>query len=342
MPLTLAVASLSQTEKSQFIAVLKGRAQDLSCAWTLFWEPKDFPQKVDAVIYCPKRPDSKLIADKLAARGALPIAALPPMDATASEVPLFVRMPFKPQEVVETLNAAAKRILAAKPFDEVEDDDDDGPGIDPETAYPLPVALHRIYRSGHVSASCVKLRKVESARELLCWPELELYWSYESESHLSSDSDGLYLLAPVQNPKDLLESKAAELRPIEPFLWKSAAKGFLPGALFPGLSWSMPLEMLFWPFIPPEHRTENAIRILRRISLAPASMEQIHEETRMPKSAISQCVNALLVSGALRKSQTVDRLPAVECQSLEEIMFCKSLSYRLFETLESLRPGEPK
>ena len=343
MPLTLAVSALTQTEKSQFIAVLKGRAQDLSCAWTLFWEPADFPPKVDAVIYCPKRSDSKTLAEQLVSKGSLPIAALLPQDSTASEVPLFVRMPFKPQEVVETLNAAAKRLLAEKPFGDLSADSDLSVDVINETlSFPLAVALHRVFRSGLITADIVKIKKNESAREIICWPELELYWSYESEAFVSSDSEGSYSIHPAVKPKETLDAKGSTVRKVEGLLWRTGLMGFAPGALFPGLMWNMPLELLFWPDIPYSLRHESAVRLIRRLSLSPASMDVLFEESHLSRPKITAFVNALLVSGAVRKASTLAVHLQTKFDSVEEDIFTHSLALRVFEKLDQLLPGDFK
>ena len=65
MPLTLAVAGLNAAEKASLVAAIKAKAQSLTTAWTLVWEPSDFPENPDGLLYCPKRDEGRRWADRL-------------------------------------------------------------------------------------------------------------------------------------------------------------------------------------------------------------------------------------------------------------------------------------
>lgn len=330
MPITLAIVALTPDEKNGFINVLKNRAADLNTAWTLFWGEDEFPEKVDAVFYCPKREESKKLASKLIFNGALPIAIILPNDLAASEVPLFIRLPFTPDNVIETLNATARRILSVVINDDPVDFD---PDEEIDDAFSLPVALHKVFRSGTIKSNFVKIKKEDNTREILCWQDIDKYFAIESENFLSTDNEGIYEIYPAPNGKEILSRYMDKTKNASSLLWLAGRNGFSQNILFPGLNWDMKLDLISWPEIPSQFQNEQTVRIIRELTFNTFSMKDIYSIFHLNKNELINLFNSLVVSGVIQKASN-NRFKNMNKSSVEEIIFLKALSNKIFNLLE--------
>lgn len=343
MPLSLAVAGLNSAERAELMSALRVKAEALSCSWTIFLAPDEFPEKPDALLYCPQREDGRKWAARLAKLGALPIGALLAQNAAPSEVPLFTRMPFVPQDVADTLNVAAKRIRLSEPSESL---------AAPKNASEERVELQFSFKNHqrvHSLALCLfavfqnsgktqflKLRsKGPEPREIWCWPDLELYWSAQAEESIALDSESVYEVFNCSGKKAALLEKAAELRPSSALLWRVGAKAFKTAETLPWFALDGKLSLARWPDIPKDCRSMQLIRILARLTRCETSFVDLLTELRLGRKDLCSAVNGLIMTGCMQKVKepTRQRL-AAEAMDPEEALFLKALALRCTESLE--------
>lgn len=350
MPLTLAVAGLTASEKASLLSAIKAKAQSLTTAWTLVWEPSDFPENPDGLLYCPKRDEGRRWADRLKLHpSCLLLAALPPLESTPSEVPLFVRMPFKPQDIVDALNLAAKRIQAHRPADPLESvSGSREEKIDIHVAVrgasrvdPLALALYAIFHQADKS----RFYKIKQAQatigkpsvEIWCWPDLGLYWSALPEAQILAQSDAAFELYHCLGKRDALSSNAHDLRNSGPLLWRSGTRAFKTAELLPWLSADCKLALLRWPDLPKEARSVALIRILSRLTRSDATFTELLTELKTARKDLSSVVNGLILSGDLARGAEGRPAPAAAAPirvDPEQSLFLRALALRCAQSLD--------
>lgn len=352
MPLLLAVAGLRSSEQAALVSVLRAKADALSCSWTLFWDAHAFPERLDAVLYCPQREEGRLWAERLGALGAVPIAAPLAQSAAPSDAPLFARMPFRPQQVVEALNAAAKRIRAAAP--------EESPSAprrgaeervelhfdfkNAERVSSLALCLFAVFQSAD-QTQFFKLRsKGPRPREIWCWPDRRQYWSALPEPVAASDHDGAYEVFNCSGKKEALAEKEGQLRPASGLLWIAGARAFKTAETLPWFPLDSRLALARWPEIPKSARSTQLTRVLTRLTRSEPSFVELLGELKISRRDLCSAINGLIMSGCLRKTREPTRkeLPAPE-RDPEEALFLKALSLRCVASLEAaLQALEPE
>lgn len=349
LTLTLAVAGLTPSEKSALVAAIKAKAQTLTTAWTLLWELSEFPDEPDGLLYCPKREEGQRLAARYKKRpSCLLIAALPPLEATPSEVPLFVRMPFKPQDIVDTLNVAAKRILARMPEESAS-----SPASSREEKVdiqitvrgasrvdPLTLMLYAVFH-GADKTRFYKIRQVnappgETPVEIWCWPDLDLYWTPLADEHAITGADATFEVFNCPGKRESLSSKAHELRPSGALLWGAGTRAFKTAELLPWLHADVKMALVRWPDLPREARSIPLIRILSRLTRADATFSELLVELKTARKDLTMVVNGLIMSGDLTlaaESRPLVPEPARDHMDPEQSLFLRSLALRVNEAL---------
>lgn len=343
MPLHLAVAGLTAAEKATLVSSLKAQASKLSHAWTLHWDPDDFPSAPEALLYCPRREDGRLWASKLKGGSTLLIAALPPLEGTPSEVPLFIRMPFKPQETVDTLNVAAKRLAAQQALES-----SSVPAVREEPVElqfqfrgadrisSLTLGLFAIFHNAE-KTRFLKIR-ADQGTEIWCWPDLDLYWSDLSEDELLALSDHQWRVFNCQGKREALSLKSSQVRPASSLLWHAGFRAFKTAEILPWFSPEGRLSLRRWPDLPKDARTIPLIRILARLTRYPATFSELISELRIGRKDLCGCLNALLMQGHLgRAPKDFPSAPPHQEPPIdpEETLFLRSLSLKCADDLES-------
>lgn len=345
MPLLLAIAGLTSSEQAAFVAALRDKANLLSCPWTLFSDSKRFPEKPDALFYCPQREEGRRFRDQFKDSSTLCIAAIPAGHGAPSEVPLFARMPFQGQDVVETLNVAALRIRLSDPIDSpAAPKQSDEEKVELQFAFKnhqrvpsLALSLFAVFQTSSKS-QFFKLRSLDAQglvrREIWCWPDLELYWSALSDEETANDPDGHYEVFNCSGKKQALAEKQAELRPSSSLLWRSGFKAFKTAETLPWFSLDGKLSLSRWPFIPKDARSEQLLRILTRLTQSEATFLELLNELRISRRDLCSTVNALVLSGCLQKTREASRaVPAKPLWDPESDLFLKALSLKCAKSL---------
>lgn len=347
MPFTLAVAGLSSAEQTALVAAIKAKAPLLSAAWTLLWESDDFPERPDALLYCPKREEGRLWAERLAKNDCLLIAALPPQDTTPSEVPLFARMPFKPQEIVDALNVAARRIRARLPDESATSPQGDREErVEVNSAVrgagrvdPLAFVLHAVFRIAD-KTRFYKIRQTQGApgralAEIWCWPDLDLYWCALPESDISGGVEAIFEVFNCPGKREALRSKVAELRRPGSLLWRAGTRAFKTAELLPWFQVDAKMTLTRWPELPLDARGVSLIRILSRLTRADATFGELLAELKTTRKDLAMVVNGLLMSGDLVRSNEPRPLAVDPDKHMdpEQALFLSALALRCAETL---------
>lgn len=348
MPLTLAVAGLTSAEKAALVSAIKAKATSLTHAWTLFWEPSDFPAAPDGLLYCPKRDEGRRWAERLSHESSLLIAALPPLESTPSEVPLFVRMPFKPQDIVEALNIAAKRIMAKAPEEsEAAPLNNREEKVDIQVAArgasrvsPIVLMLYAVFH-GAEKSRFYKIRQIHTIGtapiEIWCWPDLELYWSATPDDQLLIQDEALYEIYNCQGKRESLSAKAQEVRHSGPLLWRSGTRAFKTAEILPWFPADQKMTLARWPDLPIEARTVPLIRIFCRLTRADATFTELLSELKIGRKDLSAVVNGLIMSGDLIRAKE-PRATAFSPSNInidpEQALFLRALALRCAESLD--------
>jgi hypothetical protein len=355
MPLTLAVAGLSASEKGALVAAIKAQSHALSTAWTLFWDPSQFPERPDGLLYCAKREEGRLWAARLGRGPCLLLAALPPDEATPSEVPLFVRMPFAPQAIVEALNIAAQRVFSAAPAESASAPAGAEERVEARVDFrgasrvdPFALLLFAVFHGGD-RTRFYKLRQLPSpARpcgvELWCWPDLNQYWSEASEAQILAAAAQGYDVFNCRGKPEALAQKSDLLRPAGPLLWRAGSRAFKTSELLPWLAPDQKIALRRWPELPAQARTPSVLRALRRLCQADASFAELLRELGMGRKDLSAFVNALLLSGdGTRAGEPRGANPparrAHERADPEQELFLAALSLRCADALAAAQAG---
>jgi len=348
MPLTLAVAGLTSVEKSALVSAIKAKSTSLTHAWTLFWEPSDFPASPDGLLYCPKRDEGRRWAERFAHESSLLIAALPPLESTPSEVPLFVRMPFRPQDIVEALNIAAKRILAHSP-----EESEAAPLTTREEKVeiqvlprgasrvsPIVLMLFAVFH-GAEKSRFYKIRQTQTIGttpvEIWCWPDFDLYWCSTPDAQLLAQDQALYEIYNCQGKRESLSAKAQEVRHAGPLLWRAGTRAFKTAEILPWFPADQKMTLSRWPDLPIEARTLPLIRIFCRLTRADATFTELLSELKIGRKDLSAVVNGLIMSGDLSRSKE-PRATAFSPANIyidpEQALFLRALSLRCAESFD--------
>lgn len=348
MSLTLVVAGLSSQEKAMLVTVLRAKSEELTDPWTVFWDPSEFPQNPDVLLYCPKRDEGREWFSSLATKGTLPIAAMPPLEASPPEVPLFLRMPFRPQDTADTLNLASKRVRAERPSVE---ERPQGPLPLVETPIDLQVpfgsanrisslslALYAVFREAD-KTGFYKLRRSDhdgkASFEVWCWPEFGLYWSDADETALFSDFEGVYQIWACPMPKKSLSEKAKEVRHASSLLWRVGTRAIRTAELLPWIHADSPLLLSHWPDLPRDAWTISNIRALVRLTFSEATFGQMLSELQASRKDLCKTLNGLALLGAVAPVPRASReKPAPIALEPEEAIFLKSLALHCSESLD--------
>lgn len=352
MPLLLAIAGLRSSEQTALVSVLRAKADALSCSWSLFSDPASFPERPDAVLYCPEREEGQMWAKRLRSRGALPIAAPLAQSSAPSDSPLFARMPFRPQQVVDALNAAAKRIQAEQP-----EESPSAPKSGREERVELRFDFKNAQRVSSLSlclfavfqnsdqSQFFKLRsKGPKPREIWCWPDRRLYWSALPESVAAADHDSVYEVFNCSGKKEALAQKQNELRSASGLLWIAGSRAFKTAETLPWFALDARLSLARWPDIPKAARSVQLIRVLARLTRSEPTFSELLAELHIGRRDLCSALNGLIMSGCLRKTRepALQELPVAE-RDPEEALFLKSLGLRCTASLEqALAAAEPE
>ena len=347
MPFTLAVAGLSSAEQAALVEAIKNKASLLSVAWTLLWNPDDFPERPDALLYCPKHDEGKLWAERLGKTECLLLAALPPHDTTPSEVPLFVRMPFNPQEIIDALNVAARRIrgrLPEEPASSPQGDIEERVEImlaarGAARVDPLALVLYAVFRTADKDRF-YKIRQTQSApgcplAEIWCWPDLGLYWCALAESDISGGMEAVFEVFNCPGKRDALRSKTLDLRRSGALLWRAGTRAFKTAELLPWFQVDAKMMLTRWPELPLDARGVALIRILSRLTRAEATFGELLAQLRTTRKDLAMVVNGLVMSGDLVRSLDPRALlPEPEARvDPEQALFLSALGLRCAENL---------
>lgn len=343
MPLLLAVAGLRSSEQAALASVLKAKADALNASWTLFWESSAFPERPHAVLYCPQREEGLAWSERLRSQGAVPIAAPLAQSSAPSDAPLFARMPFRPQQVVEALNAAAKRIRAQAPEEspaaprrgreervELQFDFKNAQRVSS-----LALCLFAVFQNSD-QTQFFKLRsKGPQPREIWCWPELRCYWSALPEPLAASDHGADYEVFNCSGKKEALAEKQGQLRPASGLLWIAGSRAFKTAETLPWFPLDARLSLTRWPDIPKSARSVALTRALARLTRSEPTFSELLLEQNISRRDLCSIVNGLIMSGCLRKTREPTRKEApAPARESEEALFLKTLSLRCTRALE--------
>ncbi len=348
MPLSLAIAGLTPQESSILITVLRARSADLAEPWTVFFEPAEFPEKPDAILYCPKRDDGRYWFSQFAA-SSIPIAAMPPLEASPPEVPLFLRMPFRPQDTIDTLNLAAKRVRAQKISLEERPSASGAPTVETPMDLQIPaggtggasslsLSLYAVFREAD-KLGFYKIRRSDHDGhppcEIWCWPEFGLYWSSAPEETLVSDFDGIYQIWACPFPRKSLSEKSTEIRSSSALLWRVGNRAIRTSELLPWIPKDAPISLAYWPELPRDSWRLSNIRALARLSLGDATFAQLLAELQAGRKDLCKTLNGLALLGAIEPvSKTPVAKPAPLALEPEEAIFLKSLALHCSDSLD--------
>jgi hypothetical protein len=278
------------------------------------------------------------------------MAALPPLESTPSEVPLFVRMPFKPGDIVEALNLAAKRVMSGIPeesssapsgaAEEKVDIQIMGRGI--SRVDPLVLMLYAVFQ-GSEKTRFFKIRHVlvgSEPVEVWCWPDLGLYWSNVSEEQLLARSDCAFDVLNCQGKRDALSQKSHALRPANALLWRAGVRAFKTAEILPWFPNDQKLSLCRWPDLPKEARTIPMIRIFSKLTRADASFSELLTELKIGRKDLTSVVNGLIMTGDLVKAKA-PKPSAVPAQiqapvnmDPDQALFIRALALRCAEALD--------
>ena len=348
MPLTLAVAGLSSAEKGALVGAIKAQSHALTTAWTLFWDPSQFPSRPDGLLYCAKREEGRQWASKLARSPCLLVAALPPNEAAPSEVPLFVRMPFSPHDIVDALNIAAQRVFSAAPSESPSAPSSPEERVEARVDFrgasrvdPLALLLLAVFHGGDRSRF-YKLRQSPTPAtpdgvEIWCWPDMELYWSNASDDDILAAGGQGYAVYNCRGKPEALTEKSQSLRPAGALLWRAGARAFKTAELLPWLAPEHKIALRRWPQLPPEARSLPTLRALRRLCSHEASFAELLREHAMGRKELCSLFNALLISGdGARVAEPRARPPSPKPAptDAEQELFLASLALRCEESLQ--------
>ena len=345
MPLTLAVSGLTTTEKTALVSAIKSKASQLTIAWTLYWESSEFPSEPDALLYCAKRDEGRRWSHKLKNSRSLFIEVLPPLESTPSEVPLFVRMPFNPQDIVEALNIAAKRVLAFEleesktaPTSSKEERVDIQLVARGASRVPsLILTLYAIFQGSDPSRFYkIKQAMTDNPIEIWCWPDLQMYWSSVSEEQILDQLDAQFDVYNCQGKKEALTVKNGQSRSSVGLLWKAGLRAFKTSEILPWFSYDNKISLLRWPQLPIEARTIPVIRIFSKLTYTDATFAELLTELKLSRKDLSSIVNGLIMNGDITKAKDIRPAPSLHKKSEdpEQILFLKALSLRCSESLE--------